>query len=177
VRNTKLRLIDRALLPLRRFVFFSTRKLGARLIKTVWIAAVCLATIGGLFATRVTASMYPAEETAADPMATAGLLQDTLTRADKFGAAYTGSATDAVAVLPAKRADLIQTALKKPARHGSLQALHPNAKRIAGVLPKPRPKTRMADNDRSTGAASNCAQLNGPGGIVTWFNDWLHCGS
>jgi hypothetical protein len=121
--------------------------------------------------------MYPAEETAADPMATSGLLQDTLTRADKFGAAYTGSATDAVAVLLATRVDLTQTAPKKTARHGSLQALHPNAKRIAGVLPRPRPKTRMADNDRSTGAAGNCAQLNGPGGIVTWFNDWLHCGS
>jgi hypothetical protein len=147
------------------------------LIKTVWIAAVCLATIGGLFATKVTASMYHTEETAADPMATSGLLQDTLTKADRFNAAHVGTAAEIAAVLPAKQADLIQTAPRKTARRSSLQAFHPNAKRIAGILPRPRPKIRLTDNDRSTGAAGNCAQLNGPGGIVTRFNDWLHCGS
>jgi hypothetical protein len=79
--------------------------------------------------------------------------------------------------LPAKRIDIIQTVLKKTARRSSLRPVHPNAKQIAGLLPRPRPKIRLANTDRPRGAAGDCAQLNGPGGIVTWFNDWLHCGS
>jgi len=52
-------------------------------IRTVWIAAFCLAGLGGLFATRVTASIP--EEIVRDPTTVGtSLVRDTLTKADKL---------------------------------------------------------------------------------------------
>jgi apolipoprotein N-acyltransferase len=59
------------------------------MVRTVWIAAFCLAVLGGLFATRVTASMPSTEEAATDPTEiSTKLVQDTLTKADKLDVSY-----------------------------------------------------------------------------------------
>lgn len=121
--------------------------------------------------------MSPAEETVTDQTVGAGFSQDTLTKADKLDVTYVGSLTETTAALPVKRIETFQPALRRTANRSSLRPLHPNAKRIAGILPRPRPKIRLANNDSSAGASADCAQPNGSGSIVTWFNGWLRCGS
>jgi len=57
------------------------------LIRTVWIAAFCLAGLGGTFATRVTASI--SEEAVAGPTTVdTSLMPEALCKADKLNVGY-----------------------------------------------------------------------------------------
>src|ERR1700730_1636815 len=114
------------------------------MIRTVWIAAFCLAGIGGLFASRVAASMAPTEETVLDPPTVrAGIAQDTLTKADRLDLTYLNPLVETAPVPPSKPFEILQT--KPSAKSTSSRRLsNRNANRIAVMLPKPRPKPRLS---------------------------------
>jgi hypothetical protein len=153
---------------------------GSRLIRTVWIAAFGLAVLGGLFATRVTASMPSTDETVLDP-ATIGtnLVQDTLTKADKLDLTYLNPLAETIPVLPTKPIEVLQTKPRANANGSSQRLSNPNANRIAVTLPKPRPKIRLAKNNVAAKAAfgfKNCPQPDGLTGILMSFAGSLRCG-
>lgn len=156
--------------------------LGARL-RTVWIAAFCLALLGGLFATKVTASMAPTEAIVLDPPAvsttSATPVQDTLTESDKLHAAYLLPSADTDSAVPAKAIELLQprpaAATGRSAR--VLKGSHPN--RIAVMLPKPRPKIRLSKNNnpaKAAGDSKSCAQPDGLAGMLLSLSGSLRCG-
>jgi hypothetical protein len=114
-------------------------------IRTIWIAALCLAGLGGLFATRVTASI--SEGAARDP-ATVGtsFAQDTLAKADRLDLTYLRHPAENVPAPPTEpiAAEIVPT---KPAMSAKIGNPHPpgrSAQRNAVVLPKPRPKIRQS---------------------------------
>ena len=151
---------------------------GWIVIRTIWIAALCLAGLGGLFATRVTASI--SEEAVRDPD-TVGISQrrDTLTKGDRLDVAYLHRPIESMPVVPAvpiaaeiqpaepfQFAKLTATATaESPVAPG--QAAGPNAsasassnssasssaRRSTVLLPKPRPRIRPAKNKKDVGVA------------------------
>jgi hypothetical protein len=130
------------------------------MIRTFWFAAFCLAGLGGLLATRVTASMAFSGESILDPAVLGeGLAQDpltnqtlaidmptrdTLTKADRLDVADLLVAAAMVAEAPAQSIAVPET--KPDANAGAdLQrsaALHVH--RTSVMLPRPRPKIRPA---------------------------------
>jgi hypothetical protein len=148
------------------------------LIRSVWIAAFGLAVLGGLFATKVTASMSSSEETVLDPtMIGTNLMQDTLTKADKLDLTNLNPLAETIPVLPTKPIEVLRT---KPSAKGSSQRLfNPSRNRIAVTLPKPRPKIRLSKNNDPAKAAvdlKNCPQPDGLGAILMSFAGSLRCG-
>jgi len=143
-------------------------------LRTVWIAAFCLALLGGLFATKVTASMAPTEEIGLDPTAVSTtLVRDTLTQSDKLDVGYLLPSADANRALPAKAIELLQTGRSSRGLKG------PHANRIAVMLPKPRPKIRLSKNNNPSKAAGDlksCAQPDGLGGLLLSWSGSLRCG-
>jgi hypothetical protein len=131
------------------------------MIRTVWIAAFCLAGIGGLFATKVTASIPPAKETApASVDITASLGQDTLIKADKFEFTSTVYAVETIPVVPARPTEVIQTKAKATADRGPRRLSSPTANRIAVMLPKPRPRIKLASNSPAKVAVDSKSQAD-----------------
>jgi hypothetical protein len=153
--------------------------LGARL-RTVWIAAFCLALLGGLFATKVTASMAPAEEIAPDP-STVGtsLAQDTLTKSDKLDVGYLLPSADQDRASPTMAMEVLQIPSRTAASRNSRDLKGPHANRIAVMLPKPRPRIRLSkDNNpsKAAGDLKSCAQPDGLGGLLLSLSGSLRCG-
>ena len=150
------------------------------MIRTVWIAAFSLALLGGLFATKVTASMAPAEEAELDPTAVGpGLMQDTLTKSDKRDTAYLLSSADATPVLPAWPIEVLQTRSRGTASGNARGLTGLNANRVAVKLPKPRPKIRLSTRSNPAQAAGDlksCTQPEGLGGILLSLSGSLRCG-
>jgi hypothetical protein len=159
------------------------------LIRTVWIAAFCLAGLGGTFATRVTASI--SEEAVTGPTAAGNsLVRDTLSKADKLNVGYPAQcapvkntpAENARAVPSEPIAAEIQPAKPPPtAKAGSSPAPDPGARRAAVVLPKPRPRIRPAKHARNVGLAratvdpNTCHQQDGLGGMLISLSGSPRC--
>jgi hypothetical protein len=160
---------------------------GSILIRTVWIAAFCLAGLGGMFATRVTASI--SEEAVSGPT-TVGTspVQDTLSKADKLNVGYLRYPAERVpvektpAVPTAPIAAEIQPA-KPPstAKAGSSPAPDPAARRTTVVLPKPRPRIRPVKHVKDVGLAratvdpNTCHQQDGLGGLLISLSGAPRC--
>ena len=153
---------------------------GSIVIRTIWIAALCLAGLGGLFATRVTASI--SEGAARDP-ATAGtsFAQDTLMKADRLDLTYLRYPAENVPAPPTEpiAAEIVPA---KPATSAKMGNPHPpgrSAQRNAVVLPKPRPKIRPAKNAKDVVKASvdlkACHQQNGFGGMLISLSGAPRC--
>lgn len=146
-------------------------------MRTVWIAAFCLALLGGLFATKVTASMAPAEDIALDPTA-ASTARDTLTRSDKLDVGYF-LPSGANGALPIESMDVLQIPSRMAAARGARGVKRPHANRIAVMLPKPRPRIRLSRNNDASKAAADlksCAQPEGLGGLLLSWSGSLRCG-
>ena len=147
-------------------------------IRTVWIAAFCLAGLGGTFATRVTASI--SEEAVPDPTTVGtSLMQDTLSKADKLNVGYARHPAESAPVenIPAVPAEPIAAEIEpaKPpatAKAGCSYAPDPGARRTAVVLPKPRPRIISAKHEKDVGLAratvdpNTCHQQDGLGGML-----------
>jgi hypothetical protein len=135
------------------------------LIRTVWIAAFCLAVVGGLFATKVTASMASTEETLLDPTTvSAGLVQDTLTKSDKLDLTDLGASVETIPVVPTKSIEVPGTKPGARASGSSRRLSDPNANRIGATRPKHRPKIRLSKNNnpaKAAGDLKNCTQSDG----------------
>jgi hypothetical protein len=144
------------------------------LIRTIWIAALCLAGLGGLFATRVTASI--SEATVRDPaMVGADLVQDTLMKADRLDLTCLRPPAENVPAPPTEpiAAEIVPTKPAAFAKIGSPRPRAPGAHRNAVVLPKPRPKIRPAKHAKNVARASvdlkACHQQDGLGGLlISW---------
>ena len=170
------------------------------MIRTFWFAAVCLAALGGLLATRVTASMALTGDSVIDPamlgeakdrlrdklqnklqdeLTKDALTKDTLTKADRLDIAYRQAAAVVIAEAPANSiavAEMMTGANAKPASQLPLASV---GRRTIVMLPKPRPKIRLARNiplARSIAELKTCAQPEGFGGILLSFAGPPHCG-
>ena len=150
------------------------------MIRTIWIAALCLAGLGGLFATRVTASI--SEGAVRDP-ATVGtcFAQDTLTKTDRLDLTYLRHPAENVPAAPAEpiAAEIVPT---NPATSAKIGSPHPSGlsvHRNAVVLPKPRSKIRPAKNAKDVAKASvdlkACHQQNGLGGMLISLSGAPRC--
>jgi len=141
------------------------------LIRTVWIAAFSLAVLGGLFATKVTASIAPVEEAGLVPTDVI-LAQDTLTKSDKLDVAYLLASAEAYPVLPNSSTVVLETRSRFAASGGARG-------RSAVKLPKPRPKIRMSKKNNPAQAAGDlksCTQPDGLGGFLLSLSGSLRCG-
>jgi hypothetical protein len=152
------------------------------LIRAVWIAAFCLAGLGGTFATRVTASI--SEEAVPGPTTVGtSLLQDTLCKADKLNVGYVRYPAErapvenaSVANTPAVPAEPVAAAIE-PAK----PAATAKARRAAVVLPKPRPRIRPARQAKGVGLAratvdpNTCHQQDGLGGMLISLSGSPRC--
>jgi hypothetical protein len=155
------------------------------LIRTVWIAAFCLAGLGGTFATRVTASI--SEETVRDPTTVGtNLAQDTLSKADKLNVGYARYPAESAPVQNTSAVPIEPIAAeiepaKPPAQAWCSHAPDPGARRIAVVLPKPRPRIRPAKHEKDVGLAramvdpNTCHQQNGLGGMLISLSGSPRC--
>jgi hypothetical protein len=157
------------------------------LIRTVWIAAFCLAGLGGTFATRVTASI--SEEAVPNPTTVGtSLMQDTLSKADKLNVRYLCYPAESAPVenVPAVPTEPIAAEIQpaKPpatAKAASSHATDPGARRIAVLLPKPRPRIRPAKHAKNTGLAgatvdpNTCHQQDGLGGMLISLSGSPRC--
>lgn len=148
------------------------------MIRTVWLAAFCLAGLGGLCASRVTASISPSETGIADPaIISAGVVPDTLTAADK--ADLTGLRPTAEATLAQPTAPVVMRPVKArtliPSRGLQRQA-STKAKMIA-VPPRPRPKLRISRNGKTSKAAdqTKCAATNNLGALIMSLTGTSDC--
>jgi hypothetical protein len=148
-------------------------------IRTIWIAALCLAGLGGLFATRVTASI--SEGAVRDP-ATVGtsFAQDTLMKADRLDLTYLRYPAENIPVAPTE--PIAAEIPTKPATSAKIGNPHPpgrSAQRNAVVLPRPRPKIRPAKNAKDVVKASvdfkACHQQNGFGGMLISLSGAPRC--
>ena len=158
------------------------------MIRIVWIAAFCLAGLGGLFATRVTASI--SEEAVRDP-ATVGtsLVRDTLAKADKLDVGYFRYPVESTPVPAAEpiAAEIQATKAFQPtkpwatAKAGCSDAPGLSAHRIAVLLPKPRPKIKPTQNAKDVGLAKaaldlkTCHQQDGLAGLLISLNGSPRC--
>jgi len=146
-------------------------------IRTIWIAAFCLAGLGGLFATRVTASI--SEATVRDPTTIdTSLGQDTPTKADKLDLTYLRLPVESVPAPPAESvaAEIVSTKPATSAKIGSRHPPGPSAHRNAVLLPKPRPKIRPAKNAKEASVdLKACHQQGGLGGILISLSGAPQC--
>ena len=164
------------------------------MIRIVWIAAFCLAGLGGLFATRVTASI--SEEAVRDP-ATVGtsLVRDTLAKADKLDVGYFRYPVESTPVPAAEpiAAEIQPSKAFQPtkafqpikawatAKAGSSHAPDLSVHRIAVLLPKPRPKIKPTQNAKDVGLAKaaldlkTCHQQDGLAGLLISLNGSPRC--
>ena len=164
------------------------------MIRIVWIAAFCLAGLGGLFATRVTASI--SEEAVRDP-ATVGtsLVRDTLAKADKLDVGYFRYPVESTPVPAAEpiAAEIQPSKAFQPtkafqpikawatAKAGSSHAPDLSVHRIAVLLPKPRPKIKPTRNAKDVGLAKaaldlkTCHQQDGLAGLLISLNGSPRC--
>jgi hypothetical protein len=175
---------------------------GSILIRTIWIAAFCLACLGGIFATRVTASI---SDQALRDSTTVGAsrVQDTLTKADRLDIGYLRYPVQSVAVVPnvpiAAEIQPIEPFQTKPFQTkpfqtrpfpssnafqpAAAQAVSPDApaRRVAVVLPKPRPRIKPAKNTRDASIAKatldlkTCHQRDGLSGLMMSLSGSPRC--
>jgi hypothetical protein len=141
-------------------------------IRTIWIAAFCLAGLGGLFVTRVTASI--SEATVRDPTTIGTSLgQNTLTKGDKLDLTYLRLPVESVPAPPAESiaAEIVSTKPATSAKVGCQHPPGPSAHRSAVLLPKPRPKIRK----EASVDLKACHQQNGLGGILISLSGAPRC--
>ena len=148
------------------------------MIRTIWLAAFCLAGLGGLCASKVTASIYPSEESVPDqsqiqPTVSDAIVVDTLTKAD---AAQVAPEAEATGSLPVESNDVV---VEKPSTLRSKHLSVPNVHPKTVMLPRKRPKVRVAKNANQDNAAidpKNCSQTDGLGGLLKTLAGSPHCG-
>jgi hypothetical protein len=157
------------------------------LIRTVWIAAFCLAGLGGTFATRVTASI--SEEAVPNPTTVgASLTQDTLSKADKLNVGYLHCPAESapgenVPAVPTEPITAEIQPAKPPAtaKAAGSHAPDPGARWTAVMLPKPRPRIRPAKHAKGVGLAratvdpNTCHQQDGLGGMLISLSGSPRC--
>jgi hypothetical protein len=135
------------------------------LIRTIWLASIFLATLGGLLATKIvsanvseTADAVTEATEVADPaIAEASPAPDTLTDADRIALTYLLAPAESAPLVPMAPATA-QQELDAPRRIAIVGQAVPGATTVAVMLPRPRPKIKQpAKNgtERSKAVASD----------------------
>jgi hypothetical protein len=149
------------------------------MIRTVWLAAFCLAGLGGLCASKVTASISQPEDDIPDSvMVSTGVAPDTLTAADKVD--LTGIRPTAEAALAQLNDPAVIPAVKfrRTRANGLVRQIDTKASMIA-VLPKPRPKVKISKDSNApklAGDLKKCPQPDGLAAIITSLTGASRCG-
>jgi hypothetical protein len=160
-------------------------ELGVEMIRTFWFAAFCLAGLGGVLATRVTASVAITGESVLDPaLLSVGLAPDTLSKADRLDVAYylpsaAPTPAEIFPELPAARVAVLPAKPGARAKASSQPAAAANIDRKSVMLPRPRPKIRLAKNThppKPIVESKTCAQPEGLGGLLMAFAGTPRCG-
>jgi hypothetical protein len=149
--------------------------------RTIWLAAFCLAGLGGLCASKVTASIYPSEECAPDQtqvqqMVSDAITPDTLTRSDKAELTE-APAVDSTFTLPIESNEVSAATPLPPRAKQPMAASKAHPKTV--MLPRKRPKIKLAKNANPDTAAidsKNCSQPDGLGGLLRSLAGSPHCG-
>jgi hypothetical protein len=158
-------------------------ELGVEMIRTFWFAAFCVAGLGGVLATRVTASMATGESVLDPALLSVGLAPDTLSKADRLDVAYylPYAAPASAEIIPQLAAERVAVLAAKRGANAKVRAqLNPaSANRKSVMLPRPRPKIRFAKNahpPRPIVESKTCVQLEGLGGLLMAFAGTPRCG-
>jgi hypothetical protein len=116
---------------------------GVEMIRTVWLAALFLAVICGLCASKVTASISPPEDGVPD-QTMVSFATDTLTKSDRLDIASLPLQPVATFTLPP---DPVAIFSHGASTTSSTVRVHPPLKQIAKrstvMLPRPRPKVKL----------------------------------
>lgn len=146
------------------------------MIRTVWLAAICLAAIGGLCASRVAASISPPDgSVTAQTAADAFVGSEALAKADKLEVARNLPAVETTSCLPNNPPAVPEITLK-PAKTVQPPA-SPKANRSIVMLPKPRPKIRVSRNSNAKTVADvkSCHRPDGLVGIFVSLSGSVDC--
>ena len=136
------------------------------MIRTVWLAAICLAAIAGLCASRAAASISPRDENVtAQTTVDVFIGSEALAKADKLEVVAHLPAVETISSLPNDPPAVPEIA-SKPAETVHPPA-SPKASRNAVMLPKPRPKIRLSKtgNTKAVVDVKSCARPDGLIGI------------
>jgi hypothetical protein len=116
---------------------------GVEMIRTIWLAALFLAAICGLCASKVTASISPPEDGVPD-RTMVSFTTDTLTKSDRLDIDNLPLQPEVTFALPPDPVAIFfrssQTMASTTSLHRPLKQM---AKRSAVMLPKPRPKVKL----------------------------------
>jgi hypothetical protein len=143
--------------------------------RTVWLAALCLACLGGLYASQVTASISRPDDVNTNPASmTTGIGSDTLAVADKVDLTGLRPTAEVTSEEPADPVliNSVKTKGIPPLRHHSAKA------EVIAALPKPRPKLRISRNDKPpklAGDPRKCPETNGLVALITSLTGASHC--
>ena len=150
-----------------------------KLTRTIWIAAFCLACVGGLFAIKITSprpNLTEQKSTVDRGIITSSLVQDTLTKDDKL-VSYDKRSVEGV---PSSKplVNALQTAAIAKASKISQGLSNTRETRTAVRLPKSRPKTKVAKNEQAKPAidTKNCPQPDSLFGILASATGSRRCG-
>ena len=149
------------------------------MIRTVWLAAFCLAGLGGLCASKVTASISRPEDGIGDSaMVSADVVPDTLTAADRIdltGLRPTAETTlapplDPVVIRPIKAKRTLASGLRRQAKTKA---------KVIAVLPKPWLKFRISRNGKPpklAGDFKKCPEADSLDAHIMSLTGTSHCG-
>ncbi len=114
---------------------------GRDVIRTFGLTGLCLALLGGLLATKVVSAPAPEPVTVAGQPGTKAPVpsQDTLAKADRFTVVYLARSAENQPLLSITRADRPEPINTDPRTSTSLDRPAATAKKVAVLLPKPRP--------------------------------------
>jgi hypothetical protein len=148
------------------------------MIRTVWLTALCLAGVGGLCASKVTASITAPQEGVPDQtMVSTNIASDTLTRADRLDVTNLRPVAEAtIALPPPDSVAALPIKLKTTSSRNLQRQSRPNAR--TATLPKPRPKVQLPKNSNpsnSAGDLKTCPQTEGLGSILMLFSGMPRC--
>jgi hypothetical protein len=147
------------------------------MIRTVWLAAICLAAIAGLCASRVAASISPPDESVpAQTTADAFVSSEALAKADKLEVVRDLPAVETTSSLPSDPPAMPEIT-SKPAETVPPPPADPKAHRRTVMLPKPRPKIRLSktSNAKTVVDAKNCSRPDGLVGLFASLSGSIDC--
>jgi hypothetical protein len=149
------------------------------MIRTVWLAAFCLAGLGGLYASKVAASISSSEGgTAAPAIISAGVVPDTLTSADKLDLTNLRPTAEVTLAQPPVPAIMRLGRARRMIPLRSLQRQAGTKTKVIAPLPKSRPKFRLSRNGKAPKLAAKqmkCAETNGLGRLIILLTGTTHC--
>lgn len=126
------------------------------MIRTIWLASLLLATLGGLFAVKVVSATVPKPvEAAAAPVTGTGSLRDTLKQPDRIAVNYMlplaenePATAEPEPIKPEHKATIV-----RPDRRPAI------ARNLAVPLPRARPKSMLANNGKGPDRMKSASDL------------------